>query len=35
MVAVMMVQLLPGNAGPIADRFDATLYQALLDVPVR
>jgi len=35
MVAVMMVQLLPGNAGPIADRFNATVYQALLDVPVR
>ena len=35
MVAVMMIQLLPGNAGPIADRFNATVYQALLDVPVR
>ena len=35
MVAVMMIQLLPGNAGPITDRFNATVYQALLDVPVR
>ena len=31
----MMIQLLPGNAGPITDRFNATVYQALLDVPVR
>jgi CubicO group peptidase (beta-lactamase class C family) len=34
MVAVMMIQMLPNTTG-IADRFSATLYQSLLDVPVK
>ncbi len=34
MVAVMMIQMLPNTAG-IGDRFNATLYQSLLDVPVK
>jgi CubicO group peptidase (beta-lactamase class C family) len=35
MVAVMMVQLLPGNAGQLTDRFTSTLYQSMLDVPTK
>jgi CubicO group peptidase (beta-lactamase class C family) len=34
MVSVMMIQLLPNTSG-IAERFSATLYQSLLDVPTR
>jgi CubicO group peptidase (beta-lactamase class C family) len=34
MIAVMMIQMLPNTTG-IADRFSATLYQSLLDVPVK
>ena len=34
MVAVMMIQMLPNTSG-IADRFNATLYQSLLDVPMK
>jgi CubicO group peptidase (beta-lactamase class C family) len=34
MVSVMMIQMLPNTSG-IAERFSATLYQALLDAPTR
>jgi CubicO group peptidase (beta-lactamase class C family) len=34
MVSLMMIQMLPNTSG-IAERFSATLYQSLLDVPTR
>lgn len=34
MVTVMMIQMLPNTSG-VAERFSATVYQSLLDVPVK